>query len=132
MSTTLSQNNVESIASTLVEKCRQFKFEEVIKEFYASDIVSIESMDMPEYPKEIQGLQAVIEKGQRWANNTEVHQMKVSEPLVAGSQFVVRFEMDVTCKQTNERNTMQELALYHVENGKIVREQFFYDVCQQS
>lgn len=132
MSTTIAPNSIEMIANTLVEKCRQFKFEEVVQSFYAPEIVSIESMEMPEFPKETKGLQAVIEKGKRWAENTEVHSMEVSDPLVAGSQFAVRFTMDMTCKQTNQRNTMQEIGLYQVENGKIIREQFFYDVCQQA
>ena len=130
MTTSLTPTTVETIAHTLVEKCREFKFEEVKHAFYSHEIVSVESMSMPDFPLEIKGLQAVIEKGQQWANNTEVHHMEVSEPMVAGSQFAVRFVMDMTCKMTNQRNTMEEIALYQVENGKIVREQFFYDVCQ--
>lgn len=131
MNTTIAPNSVEVIANTLVEKCRQSKFAEVVQEFYSPEIISIEAMEMPGSSKEIKGLQAVIEKGQQWANNTEVHSIEVSDPLVAGSQFAVRFVMDMTCKQTNQRNTMQEIGLYQVENGKIVREQFFYDMCQQ-
>src|SRR4051794_26323228 len=112
MTTTLTNQSVETIAHTLVEKCRQAKFEEVVREFYSPNIVSIESReDMPGFPKEIHGLQGVIEKGQQWAENAEVHSIEVSEPLIAGSQFVVKFTLDMTCKQTNERNTMQELAL---------------------
>jgi hypothetical protein len=132
MATTLINKSVETIASTLVEKCRQSKFEEVVQEFYAPDVVTIESMEMPDSPKEVKGLEAVIEKGKQWAANTEVHHMEVSEPLVAGSQFAVKFTMDMTCKQTNQRNTIEEIGLYQVENGKIVKAQFLYDACQQS
>lgn len=132
MTTTITPNRVEEIANTLVEKCRQSKFEEVIQEFYSPDVVTTESMEMPDFPKEVKGLEAVIEKSKRWAANTEVHHMEVSEPLVAGSQFAVKFTMDMTCKLTNQRNTIQEIGLYHVENGKIVKAQFLYDACQQA
>jgi hypothetical protein len=54
----------------------------------------------------------------------------VSDALVAGSQFAVKFKMDVTCKIRNQRNLMEEIALYQVADGKIVREQFFYDACE--
>jgi hypothetical protein len=40
--------------------------------------------------------------------------------------------MDMTCKQTNQRNTTEEIALYQVENGKIVKAHFLYDACQQA
>jgi ketosteroid isomerase-like protein len=132
MATTLTTNSVETIAKTLVEKCRQAKFEEVVQELYAPDVVTIESMEMPNFPKETKGLEAVVEKGKQWAANTEVHHMEVSEPLVAGSQFAVKFTMDMTCKQTNQRNTTEEIALYQVENGKIVKAHFLYDACQQA
>lgn len=132
MATTLTTNSVETIANTLVEKCRQSKFEEAVQELYALDVVTIESMEMPDFPKETKGLDAVAEKGKQWAANTEIHYMEVSEPLIAGSQFAVKFTMDMTCKQTNQRNTMEEIALYQVENGKIVKVQFVYDAYQQA
>jgi len=132
MATTLTATSVETIANTLVEKCRQSKFEEAVQELYAPEVVTIESMEMPDFPKEVKGLEAVVEKGQQWAANTEVHHIEVSEPLVAGSQFAVKFTMDMTCKQTNQRNTIEEIGLYQVENGKIVKAQFLYDACQQS
>jgi len=34
--------------------------------------------------------------------------------------------MEVTPKQTGKRMTVEEVGLYSVENGKIVKEEFFY------
>ena len=52
--------------------------------------------------------------------------IKISEALVvAGNYFVCRLTMDFTPKG-GARTAMEELALYKVENGKIVSEQFFY------
>lgn len=130
MSSTVMSQSVETIAKTLVEKCRQQQFEAVVREFYAQNIVSIESMEMPDSPKEIHGLDAVLKKSRNWVENTEVHSMDVSDPMVAGSYFAVKFKLDMTCKVTNQRMNMEEIGLYQVENGKIVREQFFYDICQ--
>jgi ketosteroid isomerase-like protein len=35
--------------------------------------------------------------------------------------------MDITHRASGQRNTMQELGVYEVKDGKIVKEQFFYD-----
>ncbi len=52
--------------------------------------------------------------------------MKVDGPWVNGEQFTVRFTMDVTFKETGQRHTMDEIALYTLKNGKIAEERFFY------
>jgi ketosteroid isomerase-like protein len=36
--------------------------------------------------------------------------------------------IDATFKPTGQRQTMTEMALYTVKDGKIVEEQFFYNV----
>jgi ketosteroid isomerase-like protein len=125
--TTLTYPTTEEIANDLVTKCRNLQFAEAKQAHYSSEIVSIEACAMPGSPKEICGLEAVVKKGEEWKKNTEVHSLSVTDPLVGGNCFAVQFTMDMTCKQTNQRFTMQELALYQVENGKIVREEFFYD-----
>jgi len=35
--------------------------------------------------------------------------------------------MDTTHKPSGQRSQMSEIAVYQVEDGKIVKEQFFYD-----
>jgi len=35
--------------------------------------------------------------------------------------------MDTTHKPSGQRNKMSEIGVYEVKNGKIVKEQFFYD-----
>ena len=41
-------------------------------------------------------------------------------------RFAVRFAYDVTNKPSGRRMQMDEIGLFTVENGKIVREEFFY------
>jgi hypothetical protein len=70
-------------------------------------------------------LKAIDEKGKKFDNMVEkVHDVKVSDPLIAGSTIAIKMEMDMTMKN-GERMNMPELCVYHVENGKIVSEEFF-------
>jgi hypothetical protein len=71
-----------------------------------------------------------MKKGEWWENTFEVHSSKASDPVVADNWFSVKFDMDTTHKPSGQRSKSSELAVYKVEDGKIVREQFFYDIKQ--
>ena len=116
----------QEIAQELVQLCSQGKFMEAVKSLYSPDIVSVEAGAPPGGEREVKGLDAVIGKGVWWQENHEVHAAKVEGPLVSAPFFCVRFELDVTFKPQGRRFTMQELAIYKVADGKIVREEFFY------
>lgn len=118
----------KEVADKLAALCRAGKFNEAIKALYASDIVSVEAAPMPDGSRESTGLEAVVGKNEWWAANHEVHSASVEGPLVSESHFCVRFVIDITPKATGERVTLDELAVYQVANGKIVREQFFYSM----
>ena len=118
----------QEIADQLVSLCREGKFREATEAFYSNDIVSLEAIATPGESRESKGLDAVKAKGDWWVANHDVHSVKVEGPLVAGPFFSVRFTMDVTFKPANRRMTMDELAMYKVENGKIVWEEFFYSM----
>ena len=47
---------------------------------------------------------------------------------MAGAHFSVSYKMDVTFKPKNQRFTMEEIAVYKVADGKIVYEEFFYNM----
>ena len=124
---TATANQVEAVAKTLVEKCREGKFQDAIRSCYDKNILSVESMAMPGSPKECQGLDNVMAKCAKWEEDNEVHSLEVSDPLVADGHFAVRFYLDVTSKSMgNQRMQMSEIAVYEVKDGKIVREEFFY------
>ena len=100
----------------------------VLDELYADDAVSIEPDNLP--PGALgtaHGLTAIKEKGRQFQATIEAfHGMQVSEPLVAGNWFSLTMLLDVTMKQWG-RQTMSEICVYRVRDGKIDREQFFYD-----
>ena len=84
---------------------------------------------MPEGPMGgVKGLDAIKQKGRVFGEMLEaVHSNEVSEPVVAGDWFSVAAVMEATM-QGRGRVTMREICVYHVRDGKIDREQFFYDM----
>ena len=116
------------IANELVNLCQTGRFLDAINTLYSPDIVSVEASAPPNGSRESKGLPAVLGKSEWWVTNHEVHSGKTDGPLVAGNHFAVRFLFDVTFKPTGRRHEMDELAVYEVKDGKIVREEFFYSV----
>ena len=119
--------NTMEIARKLVELCRQGKNMEALETLYANDAVSVEPVAMPEMQQEAKGLAAIKGKGEWWVTNHEVHSAAVTGPWPHGDRFVVGFQYDVTNKPSGKRMQMEEAGLYTVRNGKIVRDEFFYD-----
>jgi len=74
------------------------------------------------------GGKAVEAKNQWWIADHVVHGARAEGPFVGSTGFAVRFTMDVETKSTGTRETMNEVGVYTVQNGKIVREEFMYGV----
>lgn len=119
---------VSEVANDLVDLCRSGQFTAVIDKHYSDDIVSIEPVDSPSSPKRQEGIEAIRGKNAWWVENHEVHSATVEGPFVSEEQFAVRFKFDVTFKPASKRMEMQEMALYTVKDGKIVQEEFFYNM----
>ena len=56
-----------------------------------------------------------------------MHGGSVGDPVVAADHFVVPMSMDATFKGQG-RWAFDELCMYQVENGKIKKAQYFYEV----
>src|SRR5215475_70174 len=106
----------QEVANTLVKHCSQGKFHEAMEELYSPNIVSMEAGAPPGQSRESKGIDAVRAKAKWWAENHEVHGASVEGPIVAGSHFAVVFKMDVTFKPQNKRFSLEEVAVYKVEN----------------
>jgi ketosteroid isomerase-like protein len=118
--------DMHAVAARLVQLCREGKNHDAMTELYAKDVVSVEAGAPPGQSPISSGLDAVMAKGQWWADNHEVHSAKVAGPYPNGERFIVRFEYEVTFKPTGARMNLDEMALYTVTDGKISREDFFY------
>jgi ketosteroid isomerase-like protein len=112
------------IAEDVVALSNAGTLDDIGAKYWADDIVSIEAMEGP--MARLEGREAVAAKGAWWSGAHEVHDVQTFGPFVNGDQFAVRWVMDVTQKDSGNRITMDEMALYTVKDGKIVEERFFY------
>jgi ketosteroid isomerase-like protein len=112
------------IADAVVALSKAGKLDDIGQTYWAESIVSIEDMDGP--MARLEGRAAVNAQGEWWNGAHEVHGIETHGPFVNGDQFAVRWVMDVTQRETGNRITMDEVALYTVRDGKIVEERFFY------
>ena len=125
--TTAAPTSTATVAEELVAFCRAGRNMDAINTLYSPQIVSVESMGNAQMPQEMKGLNAIRQKNEWWVANNEVHSAKVDGPFVGeGDTFAVYYKYDITSKPTGKRTGMEEMALYTVKDGKIVREQFFY------
>lgn len=114
----------EQIAKRLVELCRQGKNAEAYQELFSEDAVAIEPGHTPD--RETSGIQNLLKKNDQFgAMIKEFRGQHVSDPMVQGNYFSVSMGLDFI-GHDNKPVHMAEIAVYKTENGKIVREEFFY------
>ena len=118
--------NTMDVGTKLVALCKEGKNLEAVETLYSPDIVSVEAMSMPNMPAESRGMEAIIGKNKWWVESHVVHSASAAGPYPHGDRFIVNYKYDITNKQSQQRMTMDEMALYQVKNGQIVREEFFY------
>lgn len=121
---------LKEIAEALCAHCRSGTESEGLKTLYAEDAVSVEAFPNPQTgTAETRGVEGIHGKHEWWASNFEVHSANVQGPFLHGTdRFGVIFEMDATDNNTKQRFEMKEIAVYTVLDGKIVREEFFYNM----
>ncbi len=119
------------VGQKLAEFVRQCKFMEAVDALYAPNIVSIETMSMPNMPARHEGIDAIRKKAQWWIDNHITHKAEVTGPFPHGDRFIIFMKMDVTSKSgpyAGKRNTFEEAGLYTVKDGRVVQEEFFYNM----
>ncbi len=116
--------NTEEVAKKLVELCNKGAYEEGVMTLYGQDVVSLEPREMGGMPAETKGFEGVRGKTKWWIDNHEVHSARATGPFVARDTFVVRFDIDVTDKNSGQRFQASEVGIYKVKDGKVVREEF--------
>ncbi len=93
----------------------------------ADNAVSIE----PDHPAAMgmgnaECIEAIRKKGEAFgAMVEEMHGGYSTEPVIAGNHFSLAMGMDCTMKGAG-RMKLDEICVYEVEDGKIVKEQFFF------
>ena len=117
----------QDVANRFNELAQTGQWDKVQEELYAENAVSIEpahatAMGMGN----AEGLDAIKQKGAAFNQMVEeMHGGYSTQPVVAGNHFSVAMGMDVTMKGMG-RSKMDEICVYEVKDGKIVKEQFFF------
>lgn len=120
----------QEVADRLVQLCREGNYEQVLNELYHPDIVSVEAEGTPE--RVAKGIANIRAKHARFDAKVEtMHKNIISTPLVAEQFFSVGMYMETTMKGAPGPSQMDELCVYTVQDGKIVREEFFYTPQEQ-
>ena len=125
MSTMDAVMTTTDVANRFNELAQTGQWEQIQNELFADNAVSIEPANSPGL-KSVEGIEAIKQKGKQFEEMVEeMHGGYSNPPQVAGNHFAVAMGMDVTMKGQG-RMKMDEIAVYEVRDGKIVKEQFFY------
>jgi ketosteroid isomerase-like protein len=118
----------QEVANRYMELEKAGQWVQIQDELYSQDVVCIEpahaaAMGMASLTE---GIVAIKAKSKAWNDGIEeVHGGYCSEPVIGGNFFSVAMGMDCTMKG-GHRMKMDEIAVFEVKEGKIVKEQFFY------
>ena len=124
-------DDTKTVGHKLVEYCRNGLNLEAISSLYSTDIVSVEAVGSDEMPAEVRGIDQVVAKNKWWYENNEVHHSSAEGPFPHHDKFAVIFHYETEVKsgpRQGQRVKFDEVAVYTVKDGKIVREEFYYDM----
>ena len=127
MSTLEAVMTTQDVAKRFNELAQTGQWDKIQEELYADNAVSIEPAHAAVTGlRNAEGLSAIKQKGEVFNQMVEeMHGGFSTEPVVAGNHFTLAMGMDVTMKGEG-RSNMDEVCVYEVKDGKIVKEQFFY------
>ncbi len=118
---------VRENVNNLIRLVERSKFLEAIQEFYAPDATMQENNEPHR-----QGLAKLLEhERQVMARFKEIHVSRAESVLVDGNLAAINWTFEYTI-QDGRRLRLEEMAFQVWQDGKIVRERFFYDTAQRS
>lgn len=116
------------IANKLVAFCRKGEYQNCYQELYSPEIVSIEADGTS-----VKGFDGIAEKGKKWNEGIkEFHGSSIGDPIVSGNFFSLPMDMTITYQGSDQPIKFEEICVYQVKDGKVVKEQFFYDAAPAS
>jgi len=89
---------------------------------YASNVESSEAGQPPTF-----GVEAIREKYKGWRTMTTTSEFRPRTVLAACNTIVIEWEGHVTLAASGKLAELNEVAIHEIENGKIVRERFYYN-----
>ncbi|MBX3386449.1 MAG: nuclear transport factor 2 family protein [Phycisphaeraceae bacterium] len=119
--TTGSGPGPKEVGDSLVTMFNRGEFKAIEDKWWSPAIESIEGMGMA-----WAGRAKVEEKNAWWSAQNEIMGASAEGPFVGATGFAVKFRMEVLEKASGKRTQMEEVGVYTVRDGKIVREEFMY------
>ncbi len=116
------------IGKKYVSLIREGRREECLSTLFSQDAVSVEAAELPGRERTVKGLDALRAKSRFFLDKNDVQKLEVLGPYPNDDRFVVRFVLDASFKSTGQRRAVDEVGLFTVADGKITREEFFYQV----
>jgi hypothetical protein len=111
------------IANRIYSLYHTNQYRKAFKELYDTNILSI--LYTGKTPTQTIGKFNLLEKLKEFKKQVDViHNHKIFEPIINENYFILAMEVDVTMKG-KKRKKVKEIGVYEVENGKIVKEEFF-------
>src|SRR4051812_42558501 len=125
MTTQEATMTTQEVADRFYQLALENNWDRIQDEFFHPDALSIEPTGA-QGMQNAEGLTAIKKKGEMFKEMTEeVHGGYCSKPVVGGRYFSVAMGIDATMKGMG-RNKMDEIAVYEVKDGKILREIFYF------
>ncbi|MEO0325223.1 MAG: nuclear transport factor 2 family protein [Myxococcota bacterium] len=119
--------NAKQVGEKLVGYVQKGQNLDAVMDLYADGVISVEAMAPPEGDRIAEGKAAVIAKNEWWIAQHEVHGGSAEGPFPHGEdRFAVIYRFDITHKASKQRMQLEEVGVYQVADGKVIREEYFY------
>lgn len=121
--TTGKSPDVRAVGSTLVKMFNEGKHKEIEELYWSPQIESVEGYGVG---LAWRGRDAVNAKNQQWSSENTILGASAEGPYLGSSGFAVKFRMEVRTNATGQTKNFEEIGVYTIQDGKIVREEFMY------
>ena len=117
---------VKENVQKLISLAEQGRFMEAIQEFYAEDATMQENNAPPRV-----GLGVLLENERRFLASIKEIKSRVESLVVDGNRAAINWVFEITSLK-GQKSTLNEIAYQLWQDGKIIRERFYYDPAQLS
>lgn len=112
-----------AVGRDIVDMFNKGQMKEIEDKYWSPGVVSVEGEGVG---LAWHGRKSVEEKNAGWMATHRMHGASAEGPYVGSSGFAIKFKMDVEDTSNGSRVMMEEVGVYQIQNGKIVREEFMY------
>lgn len=118
-----SMQPIASISNKLIELLRNQDFIGAYQDLFSDDAESFDPLNP--HPSPLKGLAKLLEREKQFLSEVTILTLEVSDAIQAGNYFAIRLFMQFRLDE--KEISIDELCIYKVADGKIVRQQFFVD-----